>query len=97
MAEVGEASETKRTRRGRRELGKRVQVAERAYCHNKNPKIQRIIEQMEEDAMQAQSGSEMEDWEHLLLDPGNTRGRMTLYKRSLHVYWVMKRLLAKSM
>ena len=39
----------------------------------------------------------MEDWEYLLPDPGNTRGRMTLYKQALHVYWVMKRLLAKAM
>jgi len=38
----------------------------------------------------------MDDWEYLLLDPGNTRGRMTLYKQALHVYWVMKRLLAKA-
>jgi len=39
----------------------------------------------------------MKDWEYLLPDPGNTRGRMTLYKQTLHVYWVMKRLLAKAM
>lgn len=39
----------------------------------------------------------MEDWEYLLPDPGNTRGRMTLYKQSLHIYWVMKRLFAKAM
>lgn len=39
----------------------------------------------------------MEDWEYLLPDLGNTRGRMPLYKQALHVYWVMKRLLAKAM
>ena len=39
----------------------------------------------------------MEDWEYLLPDPGNTRGHMSLYKQALHVYWVMKRLLAKAM
>lgn len=39
----------------------------------------------------------MEDWVYLLPDPGHTRGRMTLYKQSLHVYWVMKRLMAKAM
>ena len=39
----------------------------------------------------------MEDWEYLLPDLGNTRGRMSLYKHALHVYWVMKRLLAKAM
>jgi len=39
----------------------------------------------------------MENWEYLLPDPGNTRGRMTMYKQALHVYSVMKRLLAKAM
>jgi len=39
----------------------------------------------------------MEDWEYPLPDPRNTRGRMSLYKQALHVYWVMKRLLAKAM
>jgi len=52
---------------------------------------------MEEEAIQGQSDPEMEDWVYLLPDPGNTRGRMTLYKQALHVYWVMKRLLAKAM
>lgn len=52
---------------------------------------------MEEESLQAQSDSEMEDWEFLLHDPGNTRGRMSLFKQSLHIYWVMKRLLAKAL
>jgi len=39
----------------------------------------------------------MEDWMDLMPDPGHTRGRMTLYKQSLHLYWVMKRLMAKAM
>jgi len=70
---------------------------EQAYCENTNKDMRRIIQQLEEEANQGQSGSEMEDWEYLLPDPGNTRGRMTLYKQALHVYWVMKRLLAKAM
>lgn len=40
------------------------------------------------------------DWEHYLHylpNLGHTRGRMSLYKQSLHVYWGLKRLLAKSM
>jgi len=52
---------------------------------------------MEEESIQAQSDSEMEDWEYLLHEPGNTRGRMSLFKQSLHIYWVMKRLLAKAL
>lgn len=47
--------------------------------------------------MQEISDPEIEDWERFLPDPGHTRGRMSLYKHSLHVYWGMKRLLAKTM
>ena len=47
--------------------------------------------------MQEQSDPEMYDWEYLLMDPGNTKGRMSLYKQALHIYWVLKRLLAKAM
>jgi len=39
----------------------------------------------------------MEEWEYLVQDPGNTRGRMTLFKQFLHIYWVMKRLLEKAL
>lgn len=52
---------------------------------------------MEEESLQGQSDSEMEDWEFLLYDPGNTRGMMSLFKQSLHIYWVMKQLLAKAL
>jgi len=52
---------------------------------------------LEEEALKEHSEPKMEDWECLLPDPGYTRGRMSLYKQSLHVYWGMKRLLAKAM
>lgn len=81
----------------RKTIGKKVQFVERAYCENTNPDIRRIIRHLEEEAIQRQSESELEDWEYILSNPGNTRGRMTLYKQTLHVYWVMKRLLAKAM
>lgn len=47
--------------------------------------------------MQDESELEMEDWGNLIPDPGNTRGRLSLYKQALHVYWVVKRLLEKAM
>lgn len=67
-------------RQGRRTIETRVGIVERAYNEMTNPKIRRIIEHWEEEAIQAQSEEEMEDWMHLMLDPGHTRGRMTLYK-----------------
>jgi len=64
-------------------LEKKIQFAEKAYYENTNKDIRRIIQHLEEEATQAQSGSEMEDWEYLLPDPGNTRGRTTMYKQAL--------------
>lgn len=84
-------------KRGRKTLKWQVQYAEMAYSKDTHADIRRIIQHLEEEAIQEQSGSEMEDWEYPLPDPGNTRRCMSLYKQALHVYWVMKRLLAKAM
>ena len=92
-----EEQETAPARKYRKTLMKKIQHAEKAYCENTNENIRKIIQQMEEEATRAQSDSEMEDWEYLLPDPGNTRGRMTQYKQTLHVYWTIKRLMAKAM
>lgn len=56
-----------------------------------------LIEELEANAMQENSEPEMEDWGNLILDPSNTKGCLSLYKHGLHVYWVLKRLLAKAM
>lgn len=84
----GERTEQSRrpARRARQTFEQKIQQAERAYSQNTSPRIRRIIQNMEEEAIQAQSDSEMEDWEFLVHDPGNTRGRMSLFKQSLHIY-----------
>jgi len=84
-------------RKARRTMEQKIQRAERAYMQNTNPRIRRIIQNLEEEALQAQSEPEMEEWELLVQDPGNTRGRMSLFKQTLHLYWGMKRLLAKAL
>lgn len=68
-----------------------------AYSEDTNADIRRIIQQLEDEATQKQSEPEIKDWEYLLPNPRNTRGRMSLYKQALHVYWVIKRLLEKAM
>jgi len=75
----------------------KVQEAEKAYSEETNAYIQRIIQDLEKLAMKEELDPEMEDWEYLLSVLGNTKAYMSLYKHSLHVYWVMKRLLAKEM
>jgi len=64
---------------------------------NTNPAVRRIMQHLEEETLEEQSEGELEDWEFLLPDPGNTKGRMSLFKQSLHIYWVMKGLLAKAL
>jgi len=64
----------------RQSIDRKIQQAEKAYSQSTSPRIRRIIQNMEEEAIQAQSDSEMEDWEFLIHDPGNTRGRMSLFK-----------------
>lgn len=86
IVEDGETSTRAEGRQGRRTIETRVRTAERAYNERTNPKIRRIIENWEEEAIQAQSEEEMEDWMHPMPDPGHTRGRMTMYKQSLHLY-----------
>lgn len=82
---------------GRKMLTHKVQEAGRAYSKETNVDIRRIIQELEASAMQEDSDPEMEDWGNLISDPGNTRSRLSLYKKGLHVYQVLKRLLAKAM
>ena len=62
-----------------------------------NVDIRKIIDVMEDRVLEEPSDPEMEEWTSQLPDPGNTRGRLTLYRRALHTYWVLKHLLAKAM
>lgn len=70
---------------------------EQAYNLDSNANIRNIIDAMEEKVLKEPSDPEMNDWSLQLPDPGHTRGRLTLYRRALHTYWVLKHLLAKAM
>ena len=52
---------------------------------------------MEDSIMEEDSEPEMEEWGDIIPDPGHTRGRMTLYRQALHMYWALKRLLARAL
>lgn len=83
--------------RGRRTTLTAVQEAARAYQEGTDEDIRRIIQNMESSILEEQWGSETEEIAEEVTDPGNTRGRMTLYRQYLHIYWVLKRLLAKAL
>ena len=99
MQEKGESSrqDSKPAKPPRRTVNHRIRRAERAYQRNTNPAVRRVMQFLEEESLQDQSEDEMADWEFLLHDLGHTRGRMSLFKQSLHIYWVMKRLMAKAL
>ena len=84
-------------RRGRRTTQSVVQEATQAYQEGTNEDIRRIIQNLESEVLEEQSASETEEWTEMIRDPGNTRGKLTLYRQSLHIYWVLKCLLAKAM
>jgi len=74
-----------------------AQEAEKAYIKGTNEEIRRIIDALENKVLEEASDPEMEEWSILIPDPGNTRGLLSLYKKALHMYWVVKHLLAKAM
>jgi len=98
VKEEGEPSRrTGKGRKPRETVNRRVRRAEQAFIHHSHPGVRRIMDFLEEEALQNHSDEEMGDLEFLLHDPGHTRGRMSLIKQSLHIYWVMKGLLAKAL
>ena len=87
----------KRRKRGHKTINSALYEAEQAYNLETNADIRIIIDAMEERVSEDPSDPEMDEWFSQLPDPGNTRGRLTLYRRALHTYWVLKHLLAKVM
>jgi len=82
--------------KGRRSTQTVAQEAAHAYQEKTDEDICRIIQNLEEKVLEEQSGSKTEEWAAIVSDPCNTRGRQTLYQRSLHIYWILKSLLAKA-
>lgn len=73
-------------RRGRITTLTAAQEVSRAYQERTDEDIKRIIHNMESSILEEQLGSETEELAKEVTDPGNTRGRMTLYRQSLHIY-----------
>ena len=53
---------------------------EKGYVKGTNEDIRRITDALEKKVLEEPSDPEMEEWSILLLDPGNTRGCLSLYK-----------------
>lgn len=70
-----------------------------AYQLGRSEEIRRLIEEWEVDMKRQESAIEieMEHWKILVLDTGHTHGRVTQFKHTLYVYWLMKCLMGKAM
>lgn len=71
--------------------------AKKAYIEGTDEDIRNLIQELVSNVMEGYLEPEMEEWGNLIPDPRNTRECLTLYKTTLHVYWVLKHLLAKEM
>lgn len=75
-----------------------ITEAAEAYHEGTDEGIQKLLEEWEEEIKQGNEIEEdMENWRTLVLDPGNPRGRITKFKQTLYLYWLMKNLLGKAM
>lgn len=86
-----------KNRKPKETVNHRARKAEQAFLRFSNQAVRKVMQRLEEEALQDQSDEEIEDWTFLLHDPGHTRGRMSLFKQSLHIYWVMKGIMAKAL
>lgn len=84
-------------RRGRKCIKTTVHASAHAYREEMAVDICQLIQEMEDSVMEEDSEPELEEWGDIVPDLGHTRGTMTLYRQALHVYWVMKHLLAKAL
>lgn len=51
----------------------------------------------EEIKKESETEEEMENWRTLVPNPGNTRGRITQFKQTIYLYYLMKSLIRKAM
>lgn len=99
VTEVKTEPSTSNKRRGRKPMANMISEATAAYKEGTKEEIRRLIAEWEEDINQQASvdEAELEDWKLLVPDLGNTSGRGTQFKQTLHLYWLMKCLLSKAM
>ena len=83
---------------GRKLVKRLISEAAEAYCTGIDQVIQKKLDEWEEEVKQDnETNAKMDDWRNLVRDPGNTRVRITQFKQTLYLYWLMKILLGKAM
>lgn len=76
--------------RGRKSVENFISQVVAAYHKGMNDGIWKLMEQQEEEVKQeSEMEEEMENWRTLVPDLGNTRARITQFKKTLYLYWLM--------
>lgn len=91
-------STSTRKTRGRKSASRIIDEEAIAY-HTDSTPIRRLIAQWEEDLNKQAKFQDigMEEWKTLVPDPGHSRGHTSQCKQTVHLYWLMKSFLGKSL
>ena len=69
-----------------------------AYYFGNTPQTRNIIQGWEKSSYSNEEDNEAEaEIMDFITDPGNTRGCLSLFNQTVHMYWIMKCVLAKAM
>lgn len=72
---------------GRKSVERLISESTGAYREGTNQEIQTLLEEWEAEVKQeSEADTELKDWRVLVPDLGNTRGRITQFKRTLYLY-----------
>lgn len=74
-----------------------VHEVARAYREGTDADIRQLMQEMEDSVMEEDLEPKVEEWVDIVANLGHTRSRMMLYRQALHVYWVMKHSLARTL
>ena len=86
------------SKRGRKTKKKIMENLLEAYSVGNPPQIRNVIQGWERESNSNEEDIEVQEENmDFVFDPGNTRGRVSLFHQSIHTYWTLKCVLAKAL
>ena len=84
-------------RRGRKTNQERLETLAASYVLGNSSEVRQEIRGWEKEIQIDPEDNEAEaEILDFITDPGNTRGRLTLFNQTIHTYWIVKCLIAKA-
>lgn len=99
MAEGMSGSNKEQRKRGRKPGNEHMKTLIDAYMAGNLPDIRAQITGWERELNDSIKNQDipMEEWESMVPDPGNSRGRHSLFRQTIQQYWVMKNVVERAM